>query len=283
MLPNEAFIHKTKIGLMKNLIWNLIALLALIMLSSSCNDDSDFLDNDNFAEELAIEGPTVHNKKTCGHDHHMQELLSDPVYKAAYDKRMEKHKHFLATNVGTRALCSSLIKVPVAIHYQGANSNDLTCLVALAVEQVAALNADYQGTNSDISNWTNNASSSFPSITHGETCLEFVLADTNHPSGYGLTNGDLAVTRNATTGDSDPSWAGYLNIFVKNAGGALGYSPLGGSGNGDGVVVDLGAFGIANSSCGNVGANAPYNLGRTLTHEVGHYLLLDHILSLIHI
>ena len=203
--------------------------------------------------------------------------MSDPAYKAAYEKRMKKHKAFVAELVETRSSCSSPVTIPVAVHYQGANTSaTLSCLTTMAQQQIAALNADFQGTNSDITNWTGNASSSFPGISFGEACLEFVLADQNHPSGYGLVNGDLAVTRNATSGDSDSNWSGYLNIFVKNAGGALGYSPLGGAGNGDGVVIDLGAFGLS-TSCGNVGASAPYNLGRTLTHEIGHYLNLDHI------
>lgn len=223
------------------------------------------------------ESLTHHHSKTCDHAKHMEGLLSDPTYKAAYEKRMQKHKTFVSELLETRSSCSSPVTIPVAVHYQGANGGaTLSCLTTMAQAQVAALNADYQGTNSDITNWTGNASSSFPGINHGEACLEFVLADQNHPSGYGLVNGDLAVTRNATSGDFDANWSGYLNIFVKNAGGALGYSPLGGAGNGDGVVVDRGAFGVS-GSCGNIGASAPYNLGRTLTHEVGHYLNLDHI------
>jgi len=91
-----------------------------------------------------------------------------------------------------------------------------------------------------------------------------------------LTNGQPAVTINQTTGDQNSAWAGYLNIYVQFGTGVLGYAPLGGSGNGDGVVIEGTAFG-AGSQCGNIGAQAPYNLGRTTTHEVGHYLLLDHI------
>ena len=67
-----------------------------------------------------------------------------------------------------------------------------------------------------------------------------------------------------------------MNIFVQSNTGVLGYAPLGGSGNGDGIVVDATAFGSGNG-CAGVSPDAPYNLGRTLTHEVGHYLLLDHI------
>jgi hypothetical protein len=70
----------------------------------------------------------------------------------------------------------------------------------------------------------------------------------------------------------------YLNIYTNNpGGGTLGYVPFlpadgGGSlvgGNSDRVV-------ILHSSFGPDASLTPYNLGRTVTHEVGHYLGLEH-------
>lgn len=77
----------------------------------------------------------------------------------------------------------------------------------------------------------------------------------------------------------------YFNIWVMDLGGGLlGYAqfppqptpplgglPAGGSATTDGVVVLYTAFGRV----GNVGA--PYNKGRTLTHEAGHFFGLRHI------
>jgi len=76
----------------------------------------------------------------------------------------------------------------------------------------------------------------------------------------------------------------YFNIWVVPiSGGILGYaqfptgSGLSGLGGGataastDGVVITTEAFGRTNNP------NAPYNLGRTATHEVGHWLGLRHI------
>ena len=173
-------------------------------------------------------------------------------------------------------VCTDPVTLPVAVHYQGLSNPDVQCLRNLAQAQIDILNADFQGENSDINQWTNNASSSFPGVEYGKACFELCLATTGHPSGFGISSGDPAVTVNATNGDSDNSWSGYINIFVRSNTGVLGYSPLGGSGNGDGVVVDAAAFG-AGAGCNGVQPQAPYNLGRTLTHELGHYLLLDHI------
>ncbi|TDQ28501.1 zinc metalloprotease [Tenacibaculum caenipelagi] len=63
----------------------------------------------------------------------------------------------------------------------------------------------------------------------------------------------------------------HLNIWVCNIGGGiLGYAQFpGGNSATDGVVI------LHSSLPG--GSAAPYNLGRTLTHEIGHYLNLRHI------
>jgi hypothetical protein len=65
----------------------------------------------------------------------------------------------------------------------------------------------------------------------------------------------------------------YLNIWVCTlANGILGYAQFpGGPKKTDGVV-------ILNTAFGTVGtAGAPFNRGRTTTHEVGHWLNLRHI------
>ena len=65
----------------------------------------------------------------------------------------------------------------------------------------------------------------------------------------------------------------YLNIWVCTLGGGLlGYAQFpGGPKATDGVVILNTAFGTEGT------AAAPFNLGRTLTHEVGHWLNLRHI------
>jgi hypothetical protein len=215
-------------------------------------------------------------QRTCGLESLMDSLMQNPEYATEYKQRQLNFKS-VNTAYAVKAQCASPVTLPVAVHYQGLSAGyDVACLTVLAQNQIQILNEDYGGYNTDISNWTNSAASFFPDASNGETCIAFCLATQNHPTGYGLTNGSPAVTFNTTSGDFDNNWSGYLNIFVIPNTGYLGYSPLGGSGNGDGVVIDADAFG-SGAGCTGVVPGAPYNLGRTLTHELGHYLNLDHI------
>jgi hypothetical protein len=80
--------------------------------------------------------------------------------------------------------------------------------------------------------------------------------------------------KSASTGGDD-AWDRdhYLNIWVINlTGGVLGYSSIpGGAKETDGVAVLYTAFGTTGT------AAAPFNLGRTATHEIGHWLNMIHV------
>ncbi|MCP5045948.1 MAG: hypothetical protein GY940_02180 [bacterium] len=68
----------------------------------------------------------------------------------------------------------------------------------------------------------------------------------------------------------------YLNVYVNTAGGYLGYAyfPQGSAGsNLDGVVI------LYESVGGRNNGYSIYDQGRTLVHEIGHYLGLDHTFS----
>jgi len=217
----------------------------------------------------------------CGAYEHMEQLLSDPVYSKLHKGKIKRYEEYSKSQPETRALCANPVILPVAIHFQGIANPDVACLTALAEGQIQILNDDLQGTNADISNWVNTASATFPGIDNGETCLELCIATQSHPEGYGLANGDLAITINQNSTSDEPDWAGYINFFVRDIGGGLlGFSPYGGDGDGDGITMNLGAFGTG-PGCPSSGVvpGAPYDLGRTVTHELGHYLLLNHIWS----
>ena len=215
--------------------------------------------------------------RTCLSDQiHQEKMEHDPQYRKHYLEKQERFKKAITQNLyNLNVLCPSPVVLPVAVHFQNISSPNIACLRTLAENQVQILNDDIQGLNSDITNWSGSASGFFPGVSNGETCLEFCIATQNHPAGFGISNGDPAVTVNQFSNDFNSSWSGYINIFVRNIS-ALGYSPLGGDGDGDGVTIDISAFG-SGAGCSGVVPGSPYHLGRTLTHEIGHYLNLGHI------
>ena len=214
--------------------------------------------------------------RACTSDAHQATLMQDPGYAARQSARMQKMRALVDERQGkANPNCATPLPLPMAFHFQGFSNPDVECLRELAAAQLQILNDDYQGVNADISLWTSGAASFFPGVSNGESCIQFCLPTTGHPGGFGLVEGDPAVTVNQTSGSFSGAWSGYINVFVRNIG-ALGFSPLGGAGNGDGVTVDNRAFG-AGAGCPGAVPAAPYDLGRTLTHELGHYLGLPHI------
>ena len=209
--------------------------------------------------------------------------MNNPAQKAAYLEQQSKFEIELqkfATNRSGNST-NAVIRIPVAVHFPSVSTTSTikACFRTLAQSQINILNADYNATNADISNYAADAPF-YPGTNTGNLQVEFVLASQNHPAGTGLVNGDLAVTFGTdflSNADSDSTWAGYLNLVCRNAGGGiLGYSPLGGYPSaGNCVVIAKAAFG-SGSGCTGYVPGAPYNLGRTLTHELGHYFNLDH-------
>lgn len=198
-----------------------------------------------------------------------------PGYEDAWRDRVDYvDEHIDEHNISNRGECDNPLLIPVAVHFQNTGL-DLACATEMALSQIETLNQDFAATNPDIGTWNALQPAIWPAISNAESCICFCLATLNHPDGFGLADGDYAITMDQTDGDNDAAWSGYLNFWVRTiGGGTLGYSPLGGTGNGDGVTCDPQYFG--STSCGGNTVNPPYNLGRTITHEVGHYLLLDH-------
>ena len=74
---------------------------------------------------------------------------------------------------------------------------------------------------------------------------------------------------------SDGSLLGYAQF--PNGSGLGGLNTSGGNANSDGVVAAYSTFGSIDFNDGTFMLGAPYNRGRTMTHEVGHWIGLRHI------
>jgi hypothetical protein len=135
--------------------------------------------------------------------------------------------------------------------------------------QIDVLNRDYAAANPD--------KSKVPEVWKGlvsDSRLRFRLARTTRTrtTRASFTTDD-SVKRRASGGIAPSRPSSHLNLWVCSlSGGVLGYAQFpGGPEATDGVVIDFRAFGTQGS------AQAPFNLGRTATHEVGHYFNLRHI------
>jgi hypothetical protein len=145
--------------------------------------------------------------------------------------------------------------------------------------QLEVLNKDFRSKNEDL----NKVPEVWKPLV-ADANISFKLAqqspDGRPSNGITRTSTNMAsfgtddTMKSASSGGADP-WPtdAYLNIWVCNLGETLlGYAQFpGGPPETDGVVIDYRAFGT------NGTARAPFNLGRTSTHEIGHYLNLSHI------
>jgi hypothetical protein len=161
----------------------------------------------------------------------------------------------------------ALVTVPVVVNVVY-RTDEQNVLDAQIKSQIAVLNRDFAATNPDRSR--------IPAPWKGlatDSRLRFKLAKTVRKK---TTHGAFATddsVKKAASGVPPFEPEGHLNLWVcALSGGVLGYAQFpGGPASTDGVVIDYRAFGTKGT------AQAPFNLGRTATHEIGHYFNLRHI------
>jgi hypothetical protein len=174
------------------------------------------------------------------------------------------------------ASTTPLIRIPVVVHILY-NTSAQNIPDADVVSGIAALNRDFRRRNSD----TVMTPERFRSRA-ADTEIEFVLA-TVDPRGRatkGIERRQSATTDwkmddkiKATSGGGLDAWdsKSYLNIWIGPMRNLLGFaSAPGGPAEWDGIVINTTSF-------GTLSTGAPYNMGRTAVHEVGHWLGLKHI------
>lgn len=186
-----------------------------------------------------------------------------------------------------------IVRIPVVIHVLY-NKEEFNISEEKVITQLAVLNADFRKRNAD----GVNTPAEFAHLA-ADAGIEFVLA-TKDPEGHpskgilrvpttvdgwagnnptgGIPVSDLRLFHTALGGSDAWPANRYLNIYVaemsdrQGALGLAGYSSYPGADAAvDAVVIDPRAFGtIAPLSTG-------HELGRTATHEIGHWFNLLHI------
>ena len=226
--------------------------------------------------------------------------INDP---ARYQRIMQMEQQVLSyiNNRQQSSTSQQVITIPVVVHVlhtgqaigAGLNISD-----AQVQSQIDVLNEDFRRLNAD----RTNTPTEFQSVA-ADVEIEFVLAcvDPDGNTSNGIVrvqtalgsfnplandfnqNGSFELNEEQSIGikfapTGSPAWPSnrYLNIWIcKLAGSLLGYAQfpdqMATQPETDGVVIRTTSFG----NTGNV--NGPFDLGRTATHEVGHWLNLRHI------
>ncbi len=171
-------------------------------------------------------------------------------------------------------MVDGVITIPVVFHIVW-NTNAENISDAQVESQLQILTDDFRRFNADADNTWGQATD-----TEIQFCMASVDPNGNATNGITRTNTSTSAFSandnmkfNSSGGKDAWPAADYLNFWVCDlSGGLLGYAQFpGGPASTDGVVCDY-------QYVGNIGtATAPFNLGRTGTHEVGHWLNLRHI------
>ncbi len=229
---------------------------------------------------LTLLSTAAQSQRICGSDDYTRQLAaSDPAIATSIDNA---EKQIINTLKGGRqhrdTLSNELINIPVVIHilYQTAAQNISDAQIR---SQIDVLNKDFANTNDDAANR--------PAVFNAlaaDTRIHFCIAQVG-PDGKATTGilrkqtgtavftADDAMKSSLSGGDNPWDCTKYLNIWVCNLGGrSLGYASLpGGPADKDGVVISSDVFGTVGY------VRAPFNKGRTATHEIGHWLGIKHV------
>ena len=258
----------------------LVASFAIIgsLMTFGCNKDSIINQSEvSVSEDFQEEDATLFEgkRKCAAHEYNEDLMAHDAQFKQNQQQIEEFTTRFIAEKRGLQS--REAITIPVVVHVvyktNAENIND-----AMIESQIKVLNDDFRKLNAD----RTDVPTAFAGLATDYE-INFCLAKRT-PEGLATTGIERKATTKKSFATNDGvkstktgglnAWDAtkYLNIWVCNlSNGILGYAQFpGGSNATDGVVILYSAFGYKSPA-------APYNLGRTATHEVGHWLNLRHI------
>lgn len=212
----------------------------------------------------------------CGSDALEAEMAEQyPGYRAAAAAQLRDYVTYIESGTPRAAVTYT---IPVVVHVIQSTPDNLIS-DARILSQIDIFNEDFRALNADTSD--------IPSYFQAaDTDIEFCMA-TIDPNGC-PTNGIVRII-DADLANHDPAQSSqlkglsqwdpyrYLNVWLTEGiqGGILGYATgpnnLTFAPQNDGVVIDQAFYGRDN----DIPASS-YDLGRTGTHEVGHWLGLPH-------
>ena len=273
----------------------LLGMAALALLFASCNDDQETIQNDDQSKidmsdfyvytdaDIDEASRLAEGKsKSCYSMVNLNRLLNENpnIEQNMFDIEYNSRK-FIAGKKGGNGNGNGngggsggdggdggsgdnlgVIDIPVYVHVVYSNSAENVSDQQIN-SQLSVLNDDFRASNND----TNQVPSEFAGLV-ADSEINFSLAGTfrhaNSRTSWG-TNDAVKAAYPPITPET------HMNVWICDIGGGiLGYAQFpGGPSATDGIVL------LYSTLPG--GSAAPYNEGRTATHEVGHYLNLRHI------
>lgn len=234
----------------------LLSASLLAMLFSCQSEDSKIVAENNVAE------------RHCASDKVLKRQLQEDPEMALRMNKIEEFTENFKTNNPNYRLVNGKIQIPVVVNvlYRTAAEN---ISLAQIQSQIDVLNKDFNATNTDY----NQVPALFSGVKANvgiSFVLDQVIRKSTTKTSWG-TRDDMKKTNRGGLAPTSPTTK--LNLWVCTIGGGiLGYAQFpGGSSATDGVVIDSKYLGTTGT------ATAPFNLGRTGTHEVGHWMNLRHI------
>jgi len=234
----------------------LILSAAAVLLFFSCQNDQTDLNN---ASTNAVA------KRGCATQDVLEaQMKADPTLAI----RMNQIEAFTQKAMLTKRLVNGKVVIPVVVNvlYRTAAENISDAQIQ---SQIDVLNQDFTATKPDFANTPDEFAGVAANVDITFEIKQIIRKSTTKTS-WGTTD----TMKNAKRGGIAPtSPSNNLNLWVCTIGGGiLGYAQFpGGAAATDGVAIDSKYFGLSGT------ANYPYNLGRTASHEIGHWMNLRHI------
>ena len=241
--------------------------VAILCLLTACQK------NDANRQTTVDDEPVGEVSQRCAsHELLEQQMKANPDFRRARQEMEANTQRIIQNKSAYRLLAGGVVEIPVVVHviYRTSTENISDAQIQ---SQIDVLNEDYNMGNTD----SVKVPAHFAHL-NSNIDVRFVLKQTIRKSSKKASwslNDDMKFASRGGSDAVDP--VNNLNLWVVNKMNyygqtILGYAQFpGGPRATDGVVIGHNYFGRT----GRV--SAPYNLGRTATHEVGHWLNLNHI------
>lgn len=218
-------------------------------------------------------------QRTCGYEDKIAELsATDPTFAAHHAQTKQLIQSQSTTQQRLALAPTEVVTIPVVFHilYKDASQNISDAQIN---SQLAVLNADFRKLNADFNSVVPAAFR--PLAADMEIVFVKAAATEWGDPTTGVVRKSVPTTFNFGnsyyTSAGSPAWnpSYYLNIWVGRFSNAsllgFAYPPSVAGAPWDGLCIGDQFFGTTGT------ATAPFNKGRTATHEIGHYFGLEHL------